>query len=274
MMLVNGAPAESIPATDRGLAYGDGVFRTLRARHGIPLHWQRHYEKLAHDCAALDIACPGQALLRHETQTVGLAYPDAVIKIIVTRGSGERGYAPPVSSVPLRVVMGSARSPSLGQSANHGVRLHLCRLRLAHQPRLAGVKHLNRLENVLARAEWTDSKTAEGLVLDCEHNVIGGTMSNLFIVAQGTLFTPDLSACGVAGVTRARVLASAEKSKLTCHVTRLPLQRVLEADEVFVVNSVIGLWPVASLNEARHWPQGPVTASIKRALEASDALCA
>ena len=273
MMLVNGLPAESIPATDRGLAYGDGVFRTLRARHGEPLHWVRHHAKLAGDCAALGIACPDQTLLLREARMVAGAHPDAVIKIVVTRGSGARGYAAPAPSVPLRVVMGSARSQTLDALAASGITLYLCRLRLAHQPALAGIKHLNRLENVLARGEWSDAGTAEGLLLDQSGYAIGGTMSNLFVVKQGTLLTPVLTHCGVAGVTRARVLELAEKMRLPCRVDHLPLQRVMDADEVFVVNSVIGLWPVARLHE-RHWQRGPVTATVHQALEADDAAVA
>jgi 4-amino-4-deoxychorismate lyase len=273
MMLINGVPAESIPATDRGLAYGDGVFRTLRARQGEPLHWLRHYMKLSVDCAALGITCPDQALLAREARTVASAHPDAVIKIIVTRGSGARGYAPPTPSVPLRVVMGAARSQSVDALAASGIALHLCRLRLAHQPALAGVKHLNRLENVLARAEWRDAGTAEGLLLDQSGCAIGGTMSNLFIVEQGTLRTPLLSLCGVSGVTRERVRELAEKMRLPCQVDDLPLQRVMDAEEVFVVNSVIGLWPVVRLQE-RRWPRGPVSTAMHQALEADDAALA
>jgi 4-amino-4-deoxychorismate lyase len=271
MILVNGVPAESIPATDRGLAYGDGVFRTLRARHGEPLHWPRHYAKLSGDCVALGIACPDEALLLADVHKVACAHPDAVIKIIVTRGSGARGYAPPSHSTSLRVVMASPRVPALDRP--NGIKLHLCRLRLAHQPALAGVKHLNRLENVLARAEWTDAETDEGLLLDQDGYAIGGTMSNLFIVEQGTLLTPQLSQCGVTGVTRARVLDIAENSRLACHVMPLPLQRVVDADEVFLVNSVIGLWRVARLGE-RQWPpsrSASITSAMRQSLEAGDA---
>ena len=268
MMLVNGAPAESIPATDRGLAYGDGVFRTLRAQNGEPLYWARQYEKLANDCAVLDIPCPDEAPLLHETRTAARAYAQAVVKIIVTRGSGARGYAPPESCTPLRVVMISPLSPVPDTQA--GIHVHRCRLRLSHQPALAGVKHLNRLENVLARAEWNDPALREGLLLDQQGFAIGGTMSNLFIVEQGALITPTLTHCGVAGVTRARVLDVAEKSRLTTRVEPVPLQRVLDADEIFFVNSVIGLWPVARLGE-RQWQSATLATALRLALEAADA---
>ena len=268
MMLVDGVPAEAIPVTDRGLAYGDGVFRTLRAVDGRPLHWPLHYAKLHSDCAALGIPCPPASVLLSELRSAGAGHPQASVKIMVTRGSGPRGYAPPQPCVPVRIVIAEARTlPSQNPAA--GVTVHPCRLRLAHQPALAGVKHLNRLENVLARAEWSDPAIAEGLLLDQQGQAIGGTMSNLFIVEAGVLITPELSRCGVAGVTRTRVIELAQKAGLACRVERLPLQRVLDADEVFLVNSLIGLWPVARLAD-HTWTPGALTQQVARWLEAED----
>jgi 4-amino-4-deoxychorismate lyase len=191
-----------------------------------------------------------------------------VIKIIVTRGSGPRSYAPPNPGVPMRVVMSA---PLLYHpEAQAGITAHLCRLRLSHQPALAGIKHLNRLENILSRAEWSDPGIAEGLLLDQDGHAIGGTMSNLFIGERGVLLTPMLSRSGVAGVTRERVIAIAANSRVACREEHLPLQRVLEADEVFFVNSVIGLWPVARM--MRHtWRIGNMTMEMRQALEAEDA---
>jgi len=271
MMLINGAPAESIPATDRGLAYGDGVFRTLRAENGEPLHWTKHFSKLADDCAALGIPGADEAQLLTETRAVAKAHAKAVVKITVTRGSGSRGYAPPNPCTPLRVVMSAPRPPL--PHALDGITTHLCRLRLAHQPALAGIKHLNRLENILARAEWNDPEIHEGLLLDRDGLAIGGTMANLFIVEADQLLTPILDRCGVAGVTRARVMAFAAKSGIPCREEHLPLQRVLDADEVFFVNSLIGLWPVARL-DTRIWLPGTMASEISKALDTEDAALA
>jgi 4-amino-4-deoxychorismate lyase len=191
----------------------------------------------------------------------------AVVKIIVTRGSGARGYAPPTPCAPLRVVDCAAQPPML--AAGEGLTAHLCRLRLAHQPALAGIKHLNRLENVLARAEWSDPAVREGVMLDQQGCVISGTMSNLFIVEKQKLYTPLLDRCGVAGVTRSRVMALAEKAGIPCQAQHLVLQRVLDADEVFFVNSVIGLWPLARL-DSRHWQPATMAREIGQALAAED----
>lgn len=268
MRLINGIAADAIPASDRGLAYGDGVFRTLRAGNGEPLHWQRHFTKLGADCARLAIPGVPEAVLLAEVRAVARRHPQAVVKLTVTRGSGARGYAPPLLCTPLRIVESAPQRAAPEAAA--GITAHLCRVRLAHQPALAGVKHLNRLENVLARAEWNDPGIREGLMLDQQENVIGGTMSNVFIAEQGRLLTPRLDHCGVAGVTRARVMALAQAAAVPCSEAYLPLQRVLDAEEVFFVNSLIGLWPLARMG-ARTWKPGPLARGIGHALAAEDA---
>ena len=148
--------------------------------------------------------------------------------------------------------------------------MHLCTLRLAHQSAFAGIKHLNRLENVLARAEWSDISIAEGLLCDIGGNAISATMSNLFIVEQGRLITPDLGQCGVAGVTRQRVLQLARREGVSCTIEPVPLSRIYDSDEMFLLNSVIGLWPVAKL-EAKTWVPGAMTARVARWLDEDDA---
>ena len=265
-MLVNGTPAQTISATDRGFAYGDGVFRTLRAVDGHPLHWSRHYAKLHEDCNKLALPCPAESLLLSETRIVAGAHAQAVVKIVVTRGEGLRGYAPPLSPAPLRLVMSTPYTP---QPAGEGIAVHLCRLRLARQPALAGVKHLNRLENVLARSEWRDPAVREGLMQDTDGNAICGTMSNLFIVEKSALITPDLSNCGVAGMTRDRVITWALGSGIDCTVENLPLQRVLDATEVFLVNSLIGIWRVQTLGTSI-WPKAWIADRIRHDLQVED----
>src|SRR5512135_754027 len=153
-MLVNGAPGNTINAEDRGLAYGDGVFRTLRMQAGRPVCWERQFAKLQHDCGALKIPCPSALVLSSELQQLGKSKPDGVAKIIVTRGIATRGYAPSAQAETTRIVSVSPMTPFQIENAKQGVRVHVCRLRLGHQPLLAGIKHLNRLENVLAASEW------------------------------------------------------------------------------------------------------------------------
>jgi 4-amino-4-deoxychorismate lyase len=266
MILVNGAPAESVPANDRGLAYGDGVFRTLLVTAGKPRHWQHHYRKLAHDCSVLRLQCPPRASLENDLRTLALA-GDIVVKIIVTRGAGERGYRYAPEAPCNRMVMAAPTSPYASSNGEAGVHVRRCQLRLARQPALAGIKHLNRLENVLARAEWTDEAIAEGILCDMEGLVIGGTMSNLFAVAGDELVTPGLERCGVAGVTRERVMDAALQHGLPCRICDFTWAELLAADEIFLVNSVFGVWPVRQVDEdARR--VGPVVRDVQQWLGA------
>ncbi|MDE2310060.1 MAG: aminodeoxychorismate lyase [Betaproteobacteria bacterium] len=264
-MLVNGKLGNLIGIRDRGLLYGDGVFRTLRASNGRALHWPLHYRKLQHDCAALGIVCPDVALLSAELNDLLVQHPDGVVKLIVTRGEGMRGYAPPVQSMPARIWDVSPMPGYPADWARYGIKARLCQLRLSQQPRLAGIKHLNRLENVLAAAEWDDADIAEGVLLDAQGNVIEGTRCNLFMVRDGELLTPDLSRCGVAGVQRERVMEWAAKHNVPCRVEQFGLAELLAADEVFLVNSVIGLWPVREL-QSRTWSHCPVAMQAQKGL--------
>jgi 4-amino-4-deoxychorismate lyase len=261
-MLVNGKPGNSISIRDRGLLYGDGVFRTLRATLGKAQHWLLHYQKLQHDCAGLGIVCPDAALLSAELEDLLVLHPDGVVKLIITRGEGARGYAPSACANPTHLWDAALLPDYPADWASHGIKVWLCQLRLSPQPRLAGIKHLNRLESVLAAAEWNDTDIAEGVLLDISGNVIEGTRSNLFMVRDGTLLTPDLTRCGVAGIQRGRVMEWAATHNVPCRVEQFGLVELLAADEVFMVNSVIGLWPVRQLQD-RNWSQHPFAMQIQ-----------
>ena len=263
-MLINGTEGDRVSIYDRGLLYGDGVFRTMRLLGGQVLHWPLHYRKLQQDSAALAIACPEAALLSDELQRLSQQQPDGIAKIIVTRGTQEkRGYAPAANSVPTRILSISPAPNFPAGFSSHGIKLRICDLRLSHQPRLAGIKHLNRLENVLAAAEWNDPDIAEGVLLDISGNVIEGTRSNLLMVRGGALLTPDLSLCGVAGVQRERVMEWAVKHGVPCQVRQFALAELLGADEIFLVNSIIGLWPVREL-QSRSWSQFPIAMQVQK----------
>lgn len=265
-MLINGVPGDQVSIHDRGLQYGDGVFRTLRISNRHVLHWPRHYHKLQQDCAALKLPCPEAALLLDELQRLAAQQADATAKIIITRGLGMRGYAPPGNAIPARIL---SLAPPPGYPADfytQGIHLHVCELRLGHQPRLAGIKHLNRLENVLATAEWNETAAAEGLLLDVAGNVIEGTRCNLFMVSDGELITPELSHCGVAGVQRERVMEWAANNGIPSRIAQFGLAELLAADEVFLVNSIIGLWPVREL-QGRRWSRHPVSLQVQEWLK-------
>ena len=268
-MLVNGAPSNVISIRDRGFLYGDGVFRTLRVSNGQAQHWPLHYQKLHHDCTALGIACPDFVQLSDELEMLLSNQTDCAIKLIVTRGISTRGYAPATQTTSTHI-WDVAPLPNYPAAwATHGIKARLCQLRLSRQPYLAGIKHLNRLENVLAASEWNDTEIAEGLLMDAHGNVIEGVRSNLFAVLNGTLTTPSLLGCGVAGVQRDRVIAWANINNLPLEIRALSWNEVINADELFLVNSLIGVWPIREL-EQRRWNNFPVAMKIRQSLDMQD----
>ncbi|MEQ1661372.1 MAG: aminodeoxychorismate lyase [Thiobacillus sp.] len=264
MRLVNGQLNGTLDVRDRGLAYGDGVFRTLRTEAGKPLWWRDHLTKLGSDCAALGLPCPDADVLYHEVCELAEATA-GVVKIVITRGAGARGYAPPDAQPATRLVLSSPLPDYAQTAAPNTIRARWCALRLSRQPRLAGVKHLNRLENVLARAEWRDPAVFEGLLCDDTGAVIGGTMSNLLCIIAGELHTPDLDECGVAGVARSRLLRAAERHGLKPHIGRLTPAVILAADELMICNSVMGLRQIGQLGDT-FWPPGRWFSRLQKTL--------
>ncbi|MEO5702752.1 MAG: aminodeoxychorismate lyase [Gammaproteobacteria bacterium] len=258
MILINGHQSSLISAEDRGLLYGDGLFETLAVFNGQPRLWDRHMRRLCLGCVRLGIPSPDLTALRAEALVVCQSAPQAVLKIIVTRGSAQRGYRGLSATNPTRIV---ALYPWFDYPADfeqHGIAVRVCTTRLGSNPALAGIKHLNRLEQVLARNEWDDPAIPEGIMLDGQGQVIEGTMSNIFMVCDGRLLTPDLSQCGVAGIMRELILETAVAMALPATITVLSLNEMMNAQEIFLCNSLIGLWPVHALAETR-FPVGPVT---------------
>lgn len=264
--LINGMPGDLLTVSDRGLHYGDGLFETVAVRNGICEFWDRHMQRLLRGCERLRIPAPDESLLADETARLAQDASRAVLKILITRGSGGRGYRVPEPAAPTRILRLTEWPDYPADNATQGIRLRLCTQRLGSNPSLAGLKHLNRLEQVLARLEWDDPVIAEGVVLDHAGNVIEGTFSNVFMVKNGTLITPRLDQCGVAGVLRGEVMELAVLEGIVCEERRLPLAELYTADEMFLTNSLIGIWPVCAFE---HWhnPAGPVTRTLQAALE-------
>ncbi|MDN5848252.1 MAG: aminodeoxychorismate lyase [Nitrococcus sp.] len=253
---------------DRGLQYGDGLFETMAVRDGRIPWLTYHLRRLRAGCGRLRITPPRTVELRREIAKLSAGQARAIIKLIVTRGIGGRGYRPDPTAPGRHIIMRHPWPAHAYAREHEGIRLRICRTRLAVNPALAGIKHLNRLEQVLARMEWRDdSRFQEGLMLDWQDRVIEGTMTNLFIVRAGRLWTADLTQSGVAGVMREIILEVASQQTIPLRVTALALQDVAQADEVFVCNSVIGIWPVVALNRQRY-PLGLLTRQLADAVEA------
>jgi 4-amino-4-deoxychorismate lyase len=258
---VDGRPATELPLGDRGLAYGDGLFETIAVRAGRAVLLPRHLARLGEGARRLAIDLDLVAL-EAELQAFFASLGEGVAKLLLTRGNGLRGYAPPPAASPRRILLGSPLPSYASENAEQGVRLYPCTMRLAEQPRLAGLKHLNRLEQVLARGEWQDAAFAEGLMRDVSGRVIEGVFSNLFLVCDGVLLTAELLRCGVAGVMRAEVLEQAAALGIPCEVRDIAFDELLGADEVFLCNSLYGIWPVREL-AGSVWPAGPRTRKLQ-----------
>jgi 4-amino-4-deoxychorismate lyase len=265
--IVNGRIDAQVSPLDRGFAYGDGVFRTMRMTHGRVVSWDIHYNKLVEDCNRLAIVCPSSELLAADIQRLNEdMQSDAVIKLIVTRGEGTRGYALPALAQPNRVVIKSAYPQYPESNFSLGVSLYLCQLRLGHQPQLAGIKHLNRLENILARMEWNTATHADGVLQDIDGNIIECTAGNLFMRHGKDLVTPDISQCGVAGITRQRILELSPGLGLNARIGRISMTEMMAADELLVCNSLYGAWQVIDFNR-KQWPSQPLASTIRELLQ-------
>jgi 4-amino-4-deoxychorismate lyase len=239
----------------------------MHVRAGRPLNWAHHHRRLAADCVTLALPLPDERDLLAEIAQVSPG--EATVKVIVTRGAGGRGYAP-LRIAPTRVVAAFAPPEFPADAALAGVQVRRCALVISEQPRLAGAKTLNRLENVLARGEWTDPGIREGLLADAAGRVIEGTMSNIFIAARGEVATPGLTRCGVIGAQRERVRELLAADGIECVERDIGFTEIADAEEVFLTGSLIGAWPVARLGE-RRWIPGPITRRVQALIEQSDA---
>lgn len=265
-VLVNGLspddPLHAIAVEDRGLQYGDGVFETTLLANGHVRFIEQHLSRLALGCERLGIEPPDPAALRSDVQRLSGSSPRAVIKIIVSRGVGPRSYRPSSRSKTTRIV---ALYPAPLQPATPRLVLRWCETRLGRNARLAGIKHLNRLEQVLAQAEWRDDTVVDGLMLDTEGELVSGTANNVFLVREGVLVTPDLRFCGVLGIMRAEVLRTARELGITVNEEALRPHDVEVASEIFITNSVRGIRSVTELGELR-WTDAPLADRLRQAL--------
>lgn len=268
MILVNGEAGHVIDVQDRGLMYGDGVFETIAVIDNQPRLLEQHWCRLEQGCHRLNIMPPPRSDLMADLQHL-LDRENAqnhVLKFIITRGPGGRGYRYQPHSSVTRIAMQSEWPAHYATRHENGVRCTVCMTRLASQPLLAGIKHLNRLEQVLARAEWTDESIDEGIMLDHSGNIIEATMSNIFFVTdEARLVTPSLEDCGISGVQRAHVIELAESNGVECQVREVKLPALENYQEVFLTNSLIGIWPVVSIDK-HHFDIGPLTRMLQQRL--------
>jgi 4-amino-4-deoxychorismate lyase len=262
-VLVNGTPGTHVSVFDRGLHFGDGVFETIACRRGAARFLDLHMERLTAGCERLRLRFDAMTELRAEVGQLAADKEVAIIKAIVTRGEAvARGYAAQGSERATRIVMCYPWPKDEAKWWNEGIRVRIASQRLGENPALAGLKHLNRLEQVLARAE-ADAHTQELLLFSSSEQLISGTMTNVFLVTNNHLRTPAIDRCGVAGVMRRVILREAAGAGIETEECALTASDLDLADEVFLTNARIGLWPVRAVNDKAYSP-GPVTRRIQQ----------
>ena len=263
---VNGRPGAALSPVERGLHYGDGLFETIACLGGRPRFLDLHLERLRAGCARLGIPFPAPQELRREILTLAAGPKRAIVKLLLTRGPAlARGYGTSGAEQPTRVTLRYRWEQEDPRLAAEGVPVRTAALRLGENPALAGLKHLNRLEQVLARREWNDAGIAEALMFSTGGRLISGVMSNLFLVAGGVLRTPRLDRCGVAGIMRQVVLREAARAGIAAEEAGLDDADLARTRELFLTSAVIGLRPVRSV-DGRSCEVGALTRELQRRL--------
>lgn len=268
--LIDGAAAEGIAVLDRGLHFGDGVFETIACLRGRPRFLALHLQRLAEGCRRLGFSPPAAERLRDEIGRLAGAQDRAIVKVIVTRGQATvRGYSVSGRERATRVVIRYPWPVEDPVPQQQGVSVRVAAMRLGENPALAGLKHCNRLEQILARSEPEAATAAESLMLSRSGKLICGTMTNVFLVDgpphAPRLRTPALDLCGVAGVMRRVVLREAARAGVAAMECDLWPADAAAATELFLTNARVGIWPVSRLQERILIP-GPVTRRLQSLL--------
>ena len=271
-ILIDGQPVEqpsaAVSVLDRGLHYGDGLFETIACESGRPRLLERHLQRLAAGSERLGLVFGEAAELAREVRELAAGTASAVVKLLLTRGvSVARGYAPSGAEHTLRIALRYAWPGVDPEQAGQGVRVRRATLRLGENPALAGIKHCNRLEQVLARRECSDPDIAEALLFSGSGALVSGTMSNVFLVRGSQVLTPCIDRCGVAGVMRGLVLEIAGEAGISAEERRLEAADLAAAEELFLTNALTGIRPVREL-DGTGVVLGPVTRRLQALLAA------
>ncbi len=265
MILVDGEYQDSIPADDRGLAYGDGLFETIQIDNGRPVLWKRHLRRLQEGCGILGMRFIEADTLLSECLQLCQHQDRGIIKIILTRGSGGRGYRPDSDAQTRRIVSFHDWPQYPEENVAQGIRLYLCNTPVSSNAHLAGLKTLCRLEQVLAQMEWDEEQFSEGLMLDDKKQVIEGTRSNVFIVKDQVLITPALENSGIKGIMRDVIIGLAQSAGFQVQQRHIEHEEFMHADEIFICNSIIKIWPVKEY-QGKMYSMGNITTNIMQSL--------
>jgi 4-amino-4-deoxychorismate lyase len=263
--------SEPLPLDDRGVAYGHGLFETMQLVDGTAPLLEQHIQRAQAGLCQLLLTVDEPTLRGWFASAVAASAGfSGVLKVIITAGSGGAGYAAPAHYSPRCRYTLQAVPAGVAEQRRDGIALWRCAYRLPINPPLAGVKHLNRLDQLLARAEWQERQYAEGLVCSAEGDIVEATAANIFIRAAHGWVTPRIDRCGVRGVMRDYLLGELFPA-LGWPVTECPITEsdLAGAGEIFVCNAVRGIVPVVGLNSGEQWPIGTQTRRLQERLAAA-----
>ena len=263
--LINGKKSLGLNPFDRGLAFGDGVFRTMKVRNGVPKFWKYHYEILNHDAKTIQIDIPSSRILLNDVKKLFSEPGDFVGKFIITRGVSERGYQFKKNIKCTRILLKNTFTPVKKEITRQGVCLQVCKQRLSKNSMLSGIKHLNRLENVLAKTELED-ENFDGILLDINGHVNECISSTIIMRVGDTLYIPSQHEAGVSGVTKQIIIDNARNLGYKIKIKKILLDELMRADEVVIANSIIGAIPIRKINNKK-WKSFKLSYDINKIFE-------
>ncbi|PJG58852.1 aminodeoxychorismate lyase [Aeromonas cavernicola] len=264
-MLINGMTLDTISAHDRGLAYGDGHFTTMAVKEGRVLQWAAHLARLQQGCQRLGMVEPDWHQLTQELEQLVVGEAQCVAKVILTRGEGGRGYDGSGCQQTTRI-LSLAPFPTQYASWRHtGINMMVCRQRIGDAPMLAGLKTLNRLEQVLLKNELVCAGAVEGVVLSSRGVLVEAVSANLFWRRGKTVFTPDLNRCGIDGIMRRQIMAMLKQMGIELRVVEAPLESLWQAEEVWLTNTLMGVVPINSIDDM-HYPAPELSRRLQERL--------
>ena len=260
---------EALTIDDRAVQYGDGLFETIAIRHGEARLIELHMERLAKGCGRLGIGMPDVTKLEEElADAIDQSHELAaycVAKIIVSSGTGQRGYGRRAPVTPTVLIGVFPARPVVASAYRNGVETLLCETRIATGSPTAGLKTLNRIEQVLGRSECLAAGKFEGLMLDADDRLICGTMSNVFIGSRQRIITPALRRCGVEGVMRRFTIDCLRSDGVEVEERDVTIDECNSAEEIFLTNSQFGALPVSHVGDTA-WTTGEMPKRVLQLL--------
>ena len=260
LVIINGEVKSNVSIFNRNMQYGDGLFETCVAKDNKVLFWDNHFSRLNNGCDRLNIKKIANSVwLEDIKKALSLSSEkNCIVKLILSRGNSLRGYSYSKDIEPVRVVIVSQMNE---YKTKETYSLEFAISGFHSNPNLAGIKHCNRLEQILAR---TNMMADEAIMLDENQSVVSVTQGNIYLIFGNKLITPKLERCGVIGSRRSIILELSRLTNLEVREEDISIKQLEKANEVFVSNSLIGIQPVTLIGDY-YLTNNPITEKISAA---------